>query len=122
MKLIGRLLSSWLRNSRWSLSLALVFALVVAGLPASGFEYSEVATGTSSKSVDNYRFAREPAYTDNGVPDGELVGRNYFPLYGSREERIFKPWLRIFSYGKRSGFHLNLDYGEIGGFRGENFR
>ncbi|NIO17573.1 MAG: hypothetical protein GTN70_11440 [Deltaproteobacteria bacterium] len=106
MKLIGRLLSFWLRNSRWSLSLALVFALVVAGLPASGFEYGEVATGTSSKSVDNYRFAREPVYTDNGVPDGELVGRDYFPLYGSREERIFKPWLRVFSTRRKVRFSL----------------
>jgi hypothetical protein len=33
-----------------------------------------------------------------------------FPLYGSREERIFKPWLKLFYYGKNTGFRLNVEY------------
>ncbi len=98
MKRIGGHLSAGPWKSRLWMALVLVFAVAIASSPASGFEYGEVATGTSSKRVDNYRLIREPAQTGDDSSGGILIERDYFPLYGSREERIDKPWLRAFSY------------------------
>ncbi len=98
----------WLK--RVLLFSAIFAALLLGGPPSMGTDERLDPEVGSHRMGEDYRLREKPALSAGREPGEQAVMGETFPLYGSREEMIFKPWLKAFYYRKSTGFRLNVEY------------
>lgn len=98
----------------WRKSVSLcsaILATIVFGVPPSiGTDEQPAPEVGSHRMGEDYRLREKPALSIGREPGAQAAMGETFPLYGSREEMIFKPWLKAFYYRKSTGFRLNVEY------------
>ncbi|NIO17238.1 MAG: hypothetical protein GTN70_09635 [Deltaproteobacteria bacterium] len=97
-------------RKRLSLFSAIFAALVLGGHPSMGTDEQPAPEVGSHRMGEDYRLREKPALSVGREPGEQAAMGETFPLYGSREEMIFKPWLKAFYYRKSTGFRLNVEY------------
>lgn len=101
------------RACRWMIFwvlLVLLSGLVYRAPAALGNDDRSGVKSVSPVKEGEYRLREKAPAGPDSRSDERFGMGEIFPLYGSREEMIFKPWLRVFYYNKQTGFRLNVEY------------
>jgi hypothetical protein len=98
------------RWKRFWLLPALFAGLLLAAPASMGSDDQPATEVNSSVKGEDYRLKKKAPVGPGEIPQERFPMAETFPLYGSREEMIFKPWLRAFYYKKNTGFKLNVEY------------